>query len=271
MAITSKTTMELEKITPEIAKRYLGNNVRNRNLKQRLVEQLASDIKGGDFHVTHQGIAFDAENNLIDGQHRLSAIILADKPVQMYVTRGLHKEMMNVVDIGSKRTQADVLSIHGYGNSTTLSAAGQVYYSFLNRDLNSLANKKRYVNNFKLLEFVKEHPELLKAVEVTHSNKRMKMLGSAGIIAAFYCIFHRNNKTKAAEFFRVLVDNHSEKRNHPAVILNEHILRKRAQNVKVTRAYLMAALIRAWENFVNDNFTNNIVLKDPLEVIRNFK
>jgi hypothetical protein len=35
--------------------------------------------------VTHQGIAFDTQGVLVDGQHRLAAIIEADRPVELTV------------------------------------------------------------------------------------------------------------------------------------------------------------------------------------------
>ncbi len=267
----SKISTVLEKVTPDAARRMLGNNVKNRRLKTRLVDRLVNDIKSGDFHITHQGIALDKDDNLIDGQHRLSAVIEAGIPVEMYVTRGLDPEMMNVVDIGAKRSQADVLAIHGHHSSLVLAAAAIIYNGFLTGQYSTTDGVRSYMNNFKLLEFVKEHPELLKAVDWINGNKKVKQLGFSSVVVAFYALLHKKNRNKAIEFFRVLEENHSEKRNHPAVVLNEHILRKRAQGVTVKRAYLMAALIRSWDNFLAGEYASNIVIKDPKQVIREFK
>lgn len=267
----SKISTVLEKVTPESARRMLSNNIKNRRLKPRLVNQLVSDIKSGDFHITHQGIALDKDGNLIDGQHRLSAVIAAGQPVEMYVTRGLDPEMMNVVDIGAKRTQADVLAIHGHGSSIVLSAAATIYNGFLTGAYSETGKGGRYMNNFKLLEFVKQRPELIKAIEWINGNKVVKQLGFSSVLVAFHALLHKKNRNKAIEFFRVLEENHSEKRHHPAVVLNEHILRKRAQGVTVKRIYLMAALIRSWNNFLAGEYASNIVIKDPKQVIKEFK
>ena len=267
----SKITTTLEKITPAVAKAMLRNNPKNRLLKPRLVEQLASDIKSGEFHVTHQGIAFDEKDNLIDGQHRLSAVVAADKAVDMYVTRGLHPDMMNVVDIGAKRTQADVLRMQGYHSSPCLSAAAQIYYAYVHRKFSFSDKKGRYINNFTLTSFVKAHPDLIKAVEWTQNHNRLKDFGRPSVVAAFYAIFHKKNKAKANEFFRVLIDNHSEKKYHPAVILYEHILRRKANRIETDRRYTMAAFIISWGNFVTGNFQSTFEIKDPNKVIKEFK
>lgn len=101
----------LETITPEIAKEYLRHNVGNRLLRAKYVEQIVRDIKAGEFRTTHQGIAFDANGNLIDGQHRLTAIALAGIPVQMMVTRGVSEESKLVIDTHAKRQISDYFSI----------------------------------------------------------------------------------------------------------------------------------------------------------------
>lgn len=101
----------VEVITPEVASQYLARNRKNRSIRKQEVECYAREIKRGNFVVTHQGIAFDAEGNLIDGQHRLLAIAMAGCPVKMMVTRGLDADTLAVVDRGATRTMRDVFTI----------------------------------------------------------------------------------------------------------------------------------------------------------------
>lgn len=79
-----------EVITPAIAKEYLKlNKANNRKMSIKVVEGYAQDMKSGRWELTHQGIAFNEKGELIDGQHRLSAIVMANVPVVMNVTRGV--------------------------------------------------------------------------------------------------------------------------------------------------------------------------------------
>lgn len=99
----------IETITPEMATQYLSRNVKNRSIRKHEVEAYAREIKRGAFVVTHQGIAFDEEGNLLDGQHRLMAIAMAGQPVQMMVSRGVQADALVVVDRGASRTMRDIM------------------------------------------------------------------------------------------------------------------------------------------------------------------
>ena len=97
----------IETITPEIAEKYLQSNKVNRPIRQNHVGDIARDIKAGKFNTTHQGIAFDEQGNLIDGQHRLLACVKAGVPIQIQVTRGEPASNMANIDNGAKRNFRD--------------------------------------------------------------------------------------------------------------------------------------------------------------------
>lgn len=130
-----KITTTIEEITPGKAKRYLTCNKINRTVRELTVSAYARDMKMGNWLVTHQGIAFDDKGNLIDGQHRLLAIIESGSIVKMAVTRGLPQThfngteifTMDVVDRGKTRTTGDQLTVlHGIRNGGKISAGCMV-------------------------------------------------------------------------------------------------------------------------------------------------
>jgi hypothetical protein len=111
------------KITPEMAKTYLEQNIdSNRKLRTAVVEMMKRDMISGNWRKTHQGIAFDVFGRLIDGQHRLSAIVQAGIPVEMMVTRNLNPDAFAVIDTGSRRILADSLKALGVPNQNTVAA-----------------------------------------------------------------------------------------------------------------------------------------------------
>jgi hypothetical protein len=98
-------------ITPEQAERWLEEaNLKNRTLGERSSDRIAHDIKRNNFRLTHQGIAFDTDNVLVDGQHRLRAIVNAKKPVTMFVCFGLSPDCRMFIDAGKQRSFSDVAS-----------------------------------------------------------------------------------------------------------------------------------------------------------------
>lgn len=75
-------------VTPEEAERWLlARHPLNRAVAPKVVARYADDIKAGRWRLTHQGIAFDDQEKLIDGQHRLSAIVRAGLGIWLVVAR----------------------------------------------------------------------------------------------------------------------------------------------------------------------------------------
>lgn len=116
-------------VTPELAQRWLKNNFRNRTVREDVVSAYARDMANGRWVYTHQGIAFNDRDELIDGQHRLHAVILSGlASVRMMVTFGLPSKIdgqemttMDAVDRGAMRSVADQLKIqHGMKNGSVI-------------------------------------------------------------------------------------------------------------------------------------------------------
>jgi hypothetical protein len=117
--------MQTEKVsvTPDLAKQLLSQNNGNRNVVQARVDFYASQIAKGLWKLSHQGIAVSKSGRLIDGQHRLAAVIKAGIAIDLMVTTGLPDSVFDVVDTGRARRARDTLSIAGAKSSSTLAAA----------------------------------------------------------------------------------------------------------------------------------------------------
>jgi hypothetical protein len=97
---------EVVNITMTIAKKWLATNSHNRNFSQNRVDTYATDMLADKWHLTHQGLAFDNAGVLMDGQHRLMAVVLAQEvageekkiSIPMMVTWGVRREAMVVID-----------------------------------------------------------------------------------------------------------------------------------------------------------------------------
>ena len=100
-------------ITPAKAAAMLAANTANRPLSKSVVRVFAEAMRRGEWLVTHQGIAFDVSGVLVDGQHRLAAIMEAGQPVDVLVVSGVDEATFDVLDVGKRRNAADVLAIEG--------------------------------------------------------------------------------------------------------------------------------------------------------------
>lgn len=125
-------SVEAETITPTEAAALLrkSEGQPQRALSDLLVRKLAHAIEAGDWLLTHQGIALDDAGVVLDGQHRLHAIVLADTPVQIMVARGVDPAGFGVFDTGRSRTTGDALRIAGYGSGAHLAAAARYLLAY---------------------------------------------------------------------------------------------------------------------------------------------
>lgn len=103
--------LSIETITAKQAEDYLKFNTNNRSLRKALVSQYARDMSAGKWRLTHQGLAFNCDGTLLDGQHRLAAIVQSGVTVQMLVARGVDSRSQLVMDDHAKRSAGDALSL----------------------------------------------------------------------------------------------------------------------------------------------------------------
>lgn len=123
--IQSLALPKFEEITADLAKHILAHfNSKNRRIKQAKVRKFLLAMKNGQWRPTNQGIAFDEKGNLIDGQHRLKALVdygefknpddLSQTSLKMLVVGGLSAETQDVIDKGTNRSLKDTATMNGH-------------------------------------------------------------------------------------------------------------------------------------------------------------
>ena len=111
VASTQREKVEIKIITPEFAEKLLEKNTSNRNLRRDHVATLARDMIEGAWRLNNDAICIANDGALLNGQHRLNAIIKAGKPIKMLVAEGFAPETYKVLDGGAKRSVADQMNI----------------------------------------------------------------------------------------------------------------------------------------------------------------
>jgi hypothetical protein len=96
-------------VTPDQALKWLEeDHVYNRKVRQTVVAKYARDMAAGNWRETHEAIAFDPDGKLIDGQHRLWAIVESKiDGLTLLVAKGVDRDAQAYIDSGLGRTMAD--------------------------------------------------------------------------------------------------------------------------------------------------------------------
>ncbi len=129
MQIKTKTIL----ISPEMAQKWFEGRAKNRPVSALRVAEYVKQIKADLWRYTHQGLAFDSDGALADGQHRAKAIWEAGKPVTMqcsyYSIKGDELSyVLRATDLTKSRSAADQLHIQNtlLTNYTMIAAAAKI-------------------------------------------------------------------------------------------------------------------------------------------------
>lgn len=112
----------IEVFSPEKATEILAKPSENvRNINEDYVRALARTMVAGRWDLNGETIKFNRAGALVDGQHRLAACVLANKPLRTYVVRGIGSDLN--VDVGRHRTAAQLLAREGVRRPVLASGA----------------------------------------------------------------------------------------------------------------------------------------------------
>jgi hypothetical protein len=101
-----------ERVDPQTAVAWLARNKDNRRPKPAVIAQYARQMAEGLWRDDNPDpIIFDTRGDLINGQHRLEAVVQTGQDVTMLVYRGVHPSLRDVLDTGTRRTSSDLLQI----------------------------------------------------------------------------------------------------------------------------------------------------------------
>ena len=191
---------KVQTVTPKKAAGYLERNTANRPLSQRTVREFAQVMRRGEWRVTHQGIAFDTNGALVDGQHRLAAVVEADVSVEMTVFTEVPQGAFDVLDTGKRRNAADVLAIEGEKSAVMLAAMVRTVWLYEQRPELSWSGGDAGVTNHQIVQTLEEHPKLRDFIGVGEQIASATGMIKSAAGAASYLVTQVGNRDLTAWF-----------------------------------------------------------------------
>lgn len=85
-------------VTPELALSWLSACKSGRTFSKQRVQKFAVPMRAGQWRLNHNGIAFANDGTLLDGLHRLLAVVSSGKTVPMIVIIDEPVENFHVID-----------------------------------------------------------------------------------------------------------------------------------------------------------------------------
>jgi hypothetical protein len=219
-------TCEYVSVTPDQATEWLNKAAKNRKISQRRVGLYAAAMRRGDWMLTNQGIAIDEFGYLIDGQHRLQAVVEAQTPVVLLVIRATPNKSQLVLDQGLKRLPHDQVGLREGWELTPLhmavaksmvsgiGGAGETERRAIIADIQQM--DRFYVRHHKAIEF---------AVAQFASRQKVKGVTIAPVLAPVARAHYSTDQNKLVRFCEVVATGMADRKGDgPAVVLRNWLL-----------------------------------------------
>lgn len=248
-------------VTPEMASVWLKNNPRNRNLNTKTVDDLARAMAAGEWALNGEAVKLSVHDQLLDGQHRLAAVVKSGVAVDMLVVTGLENWTQDTMDTGRKRTTADVFAIHGESLTNVLAAVAKRAWMW-EQGNHKFANYST-PSTLELMEMLEQFPSLRRSAEVGVRVNHSYRAAGASVTGTAHHILHRVDQDAAAEFFaKVSSGAGLEPEEHPILTLRKRLQRDRDQNKRYVFHVGVGLYIRTW-NAYREGRTLNQIIQPP--------
>jgi len=259
---TGGFTLDDVEITPVMAEVMLAANTHNRKARPSAIARNVRAVTEGRWVPGASTVRFDTERTLADGQHRLTAIIAAGRPMIVDVRFGVSPRVRYVADTHGKRTGGDVLTINRHGNATALAAAARL---LRNHD-NGSPRANYTLENDVCAEFVNDHPGLHESVLYGLRANHALRCSTAAFAVGHYIIARSGApEDRVREFFDRVNDGLGlTKKRDPIYVLREYITKGTFKGGvgHMAASALLGAIINAWNAHKSGKATARVTLTD---------
>lgn len=245
--MTISSTMEY--VTPDMALDWLTaeTNCGNRKLKPAVVRKYARDMRANNWLFNGDTLKFDWNGKLLDGQHRLHAVVELDHPVQFLVVRGLNPDAYAAIDTGARRTAGDMMQHIGSKHSAAAAAAAKVLHWYLTgqTEFNVMHTTSELVATYRA------HPKLEAHVaQYDNSEFRKKLrVGAAWPVVAYLVSEHAPELW--AEFAGPVASGIGLQKGDPRHTFREWLLNRLQGRRPARNDERFNIICKAWNAFVD--------------------
>jgi len=256
--LTSEVYTELVTVTPEVATSWLSFNKHNRTLRKKTIDLYSQYMKNGEWLLNGESIKFSSENFLLDGQHRLSAIVKSGAAVEMIVMHNLSPDTFKTIDTGKKRSGGDSLSVAGYTNSSRLSAGIACFIRYNRKQLfNNVRHHEQAISNSQILEFAQANPDIIDDMYEVIANVKLFKVAPPSVVIGLYPLIKSADAEKAEAFVNILANGYDDRfvGNSAAIALRNKLTSVRFADRKPRQGEYANYFVVSWNSFYREIVT----------------
>jgi hypothetical protein len=235
-------------VTPRHAATLLINNTHNRPIRKPFLRQLVKAMKEGDFRFVGDPVRISVDGTILDGQHRLTAIVLSDVPQTLMLLTGLANEDQLYMDQGQRRSPGNQVGLQlEVPQANAVAGVGRLVHRWLNGNI----VHPQYPTNPELVRFIREDEEgFVSAMQRSKILARDAKAGGAPSGAALYRM-NLINPALATRLFEGVSKGAGLEEGNPILTLRNALVGRRVAE-RWTAEEELETYIRTW-NYLTRN------------------
>lgn len=236
---------ELVLVTPELAQLWLEHNTGNRNMRNAHVGKLARSMQLGEFEFVGDPIRIAESGRLLDGQHRLAAIVRSRTAQHMLVIKGLAEDTQQYMDIGKVRSPADAVRLE-FPDAKYTDKWASIARLAIKWDAGDMPSDLLVPSSPELIAFIRDNlSPVERAVNAAVEVRRGLRTGSSAACGAAFYFAEQIDANLAHDFWRRLATGAGIETGEPVYTLRTALLHRR-DSQRWTTVEELAAYVRCW-------------------------
>lgn len=253
--------LSIELITPEIAQEILSKagqtDFINRSLSQATVRKYARLMQNNEWTISNDAICIAKDGSLLNGQHRLQAIIYSGVSVPMTILTGMDKATFAYMDRGKTRSNGDILSVFNIKNANYVGYAILAIIAYLKHC--SFSYSSTHFEEASIAKYAciyHKYADIFDAGCAYYYAQRQEKLLSPKIAVAFFVILASIHFEQAKWLFEKIIYGENIARGNTYYTLRKVLLQYKdtTQHVRILKT--STAMILAWNALLRG--ANNI-------------
>lgn len=246
MTSPSGATYTIETVTPEKADEWLARNTDNRNMSKNVVARYARDMRTGDWLENGSAISFGEDGTLLNGQHRLAAVVQSNRSIIALVVRNLPSKSQDTMDDLKKRSLADTFGFHGFKNATSAAAITRRVLLWQNGIRTN--NGSYQPTKAESLDIMRTDHTLAVAIDAAAAMSKRNLV-SPSIVGLTWWLFWNIDENECSEFWSSLHTGANLETDSPIYMVREQIISAKAKAERVPETAFLAYIIQAWNHW----------------------
>lgn len=239
---------EILSINPQIAAELLQKNINNRPLSQKRIDFYSKQMTEGRWQMTGETLQFSKTDKLLNGQHRLHAIIKSGTTQDFLVVYGIDDKVFDVLDNVNPRSASDTLSVAGFHNATNLAALARAILAWERGDFLPKWSQMVF-SNPEIREFCERkdlEPYLLFGAKLYDKNRFM----SYRDWSLYYYLFSQKSQSEAADFLTRLATGLELTETDPIYLLRKKLeFSQFSKSQQLTPKAKVSFIVQAWNYY----------------------